>query len=139
MKKTETSIKATVIAAMIILFMAIAVTPGCFRDATIASHNISKEADQFRVRRRVVFYNAITDTYMFEMVGNLSIHPDMAEQQLEVTVKIGENEYRKHFLGLSDNVTYVVEQLDYSSVSKYKYELIFKPQSIIPVSINKEP
>lgn len=61
-----------------------------------------------------------------------------ANNELAVTVKIGDNEYRKHYLGLSDNVTYIVEQLDYSDVSPYKYELVFKPQSIVPITINRE-
>ena len=123
-----------VIALIIIAMMAIT---GC-RDATMASYNVSKEADQFRVRRRVIFYNSITDTVMFEMTGCLSITTDSRYNELQVTAKLGEGKYRKHFLGLSDNVTYVVEQLDASSVSPYKYELIFKPKSIIPVDIQKE-
>lgn len=122
----------------IMLIIATTLTTGCVRDARTASYNISKEADQFRVRRRVIFYNAITDVVMFEMVGNLSIDTDTTQGELAVTVKLGENQYRKHFLGLSDNVTYIVEQLDYSEVSKYKYELIFKPQSIVPFTVSRE-
>lgn len=122
-----------------IIVALIAITfAGCMRDATVASHNISKEADQFRVRRRVIFYNAITDVVMFEMTGNLSIDTDSTFNELAVTVKLGEGKYRKHFLGLSDNVTYIVEQIDESNVSPYQYELIFKPQSIVPVKIGTE-
>ena len=120
-----------------IILMSVLLT-GCMRDSSVVSKNVSKEADQFRVRRRVVFYNSITDTYMFEMVGNISIETDMNFNELSVIAKVGENEYRKHFLGLSDNVTYIVEQLDYSEVSKYKYELVFKPQSIIPIRVDTE-
>lgn len=115
---------------ILLLVLLTFVVSGC-RDATVASYNISKEADQFRVKRRVIFYNAITDKVMFEMVGNLSISND-STNELAVTVKLGENEYRKHYLGLSDNVTYIVEQLDYSEVSKYHYELVFKPEAVIP-------
>ena len=60
------------------------------------------------------------------------------DNQLEVTVKLGEHKYRKHYLGLCENVTYFVEQLEYSDVSKYKYELVFKPESIIPITIGVE-
>ena len=127
------SIKITIISILVLIILS-----SCMRDASVASHNISKDADQFKVRRRVIFYNAITDVVMFEMTGNLSIETDSTNNELAVTVKLGENEYRKHFLGLSDNVTYIVEQLDYSDVSKYRYELVFKPQSIIPVSIDIE-
>ena len=108
---------------------------GCEREADVASHNISREADEFRVVRRVVFYNSITDTYILEMVGNLSIKADRADNQLEVTAKIGPNQYQKHFLGLSDNVTYTVEQLGNSDVNAYRYKVIFKPESILPVEL----
>ena len=126
--------KILLLTAMLITIIA----TGCMRDAVIASHNLSKEADQFRIRRRIVFYNSITDTYMFEMRGNCSIKVDRLDKQLEVTVMTGINEYKKHFLGLSDNVTYFVEQIESSEVSKYKYELVFKPKSIIPINVGIE-
>lgn len=98
------------------------------------SHNISKDSDEFRVIRRVVFYNSITDTYMMEMVGNISIDIDR-DGVIEVIAKIGPDEYQKHYLGLSDNVTYTVEQLSTSDVSEYKYKMIFKPEKIVPIDI----
>lgn len=117
-----------------ILFLALLVVGGCRSSADVASYNISKESDEFRVVRRVVFYNSITDTYMLEMIGNISI--DLSRSNvLEVTAKIGPDEYQKHYLGLSDNVTYTVEQLGTVDVSEYRYELIFKPESIIPIEI----
>ena len=107
---------------------------GC-RAADRASYNISKESDEFRVVRRIVFYNAITDNYILELTGNCSIKVNGTDNDLAVTCKVGDGRYQKHFLGLSDNVTYVVEQLETVDVSTYKYELIFKPESIIPMSI----
>ena len=52
--------------------------------------------------------------------------------QLEVTCEVGRGEYKKHFLGLSDNVTYFAEQIDSARVSAYHYRVIFKPQTIVP-------
>ena len=101
-------------------------------DATIASRNLSKAADMFEINRRVVFYNGITDGYMLSIEGMCSIQADEMDSQLEVTCKTGADEYKKHFLGLSDNVTYFAEQLDAKSVSSYHYRIIFKPQTIIP-------
>lgn len=112
---------------------------GCFRDSEIVSHNISKDADSFKVRRRIVFYNSIQDKYILEMVGNCSINVDVSEQMLEVTCRLGEEKYQKHFLGLSDNVTYTVEQLDWIEADKYKYEIVFKPDSIIPIKFDVQP
>ena len=116
------------IAILIVLAVAVA---GC-TDASVASSNLSKAADQFEIDRRVIFYNGITDTYMFTIEGRCSIQVEAVESQLEVTCKVGDNAYKKHFLGLSDNVTYFVEQLETADVSVYNYRVIFKPQVIVP-------
>lgn len=114
------------------------VVTGCESDARIASYNVSKEADQFRVKRRIVFVNLRSDTYLFVITGNCSIETDSSDNQLEVICKVGEDKYQKHFLYLSNEITYTVEQLEYSEVSKYDYEIVFKPESIIPVKIQVE-
>lgn len=123
---------------IVMMVLMVSTLTGCFSDSEIASSNISKDADQFKVRRRIVFYNSIQDVYILEMTGNCSIEVDEIDMMLEVTCKIGEDKYQKHFLGLSDNVTYTVEQLEYSDVSEYKYEIIFKPESIIPITFDLE-
>lgn len=104
---------------------------GC-TDADIASSNLSKDADMFRVYRRVVFYNGITDQYILMVEGYCSIEVDGADGQLELTVKNDDGTFMKHYLGLSDNVTYFVEQLDPKYVSDSRYKVIFKPVTIIP-------
>ena len=125
MKKTKYLVSALL---LILIFIG-----GC-SSASKVSHNISKDSDEFRVIRRVVFYNSITDTYLMEMTGNMSV--DLSRDNvLEVTAKVGPDEYQKHYLGLSDNVTYTIEQIGTSDVSEYKYEMIFKPESIIPIEI----
>ena len=99
-------------------------------DANIASQNLSTAADQFEINRNIVFVNGITDKYLLQIQGRCSINDD--GNQLEVTCKTGPNDYKKHFLGLSDNVTYFVEQVDGADVSVYRYRVIFKPESIVP-------
>lgn len=108
------------------------VLTGCSRDADIASRNLSVAADQFQIDRRVVFYNGITGEYMLTVEGRCSLGNNDSAGQLTITCKTGEDVYKKHFLGLSDNVTYFVEQLESKGVSAYHYKVIFKPQSIIP-------
>ncbi len=103
---------------------------GCNDDATVASHNLSKAADNFEIDRRVIFYNGITDTYMLTIEGRCSIEDQSS--QLEVTCKTGANDFKKHFLGLSDNVTYFAEQLEGVNVNTYHHRVTFKPQSILP-------
>lgn len=101
-------------------------------DADVASHNVSKAADNFEVNRRIVFYNGVTDKFIMEIVGVCSIHKDVEQQQLEVTCKTGKNEFKKHFFGLSDNTPYFVEQGEPVSVSTSRYRVTFKPSTIVP-------
>lgn len=104
----------------------------CSSDADVASENLSKAADQFQILRRVVFYNGITEQYILTIEGYCSLGNFDAERELTVTCKVGPEEFKKHFLGLSDNVTYFVEQLDSANVSTDHYKVIFKPTTIIP-------
>ncbi|MEV6066505.1 hypothetical protein AB0L82_08150 [Nocardia sp. NPDC052001] len=102
----------------------------CSSDADVAADNISKKADNFEINRRIVFYNGITDKYMLLIEGFCSINPD--NRKITVTCKVGSDEYKKHYLGLSDNVTYVVEQIDSANVSPDHYIVNFKPESLLP-------
>lgn len=120
--------KKIVIAMSAIVAGALALA-GC-TNADRASYNLSKGADHFEIDRRVVFFNGITDTYLLSIEGRCSIKD--ANEQLEVTCRIGPDEYKKHILGLSDNVSYFVEQLETADVSVYHYRVIFKPETIIP-------
>ena len=101
-------------------------------DADVASKNLSKDADNFKVARRVIFYNGITNEYMLSIEGMCSLGNSDPEYRLSVTCKTDKDEYKKHFLGLSDNVTYFVEQLEGQDVSTSRYKVIFKPTVIIP-------
>jgi hypothetical protein len=110
----------------------VALSLGACTDAEMASQNISKAADYFEINRRIIFYNGITDNYMLTIEGRCSIKKDNMDNQLEVTCKTSPTEYKKHFLGISDNVTYFVEQLEYANVSTYQYRVVFKPSAIMP-------
>lgn len=102
----------------------------CSNDADVASENLSTAADNFEIPRRIVFYNGITDTYMLEITGLCAIEEDGS--QLEVTCKVGDGEFKKHFLGRSDNVTYFVEQTEGANASTSQYRVTFKPSTIVP-------
>ena len=110
----------------------VALSLGACTDAEMASQNISKAADYFEINRRIIFYNGITDNYMLTIEGRCSIKKDNQDNQLEVTCKTSPTEYKKHFLGISDNVTYFVEQLENANVSVYQYRVVFKPSAIMP-------
>ena len=114
------------------LVFALAVLAGCMSDAHIASDNLSRAADNFEITRRVTFINGITNDYMLVIEGRCSIDADPRSKQLEVTCRVSDRDYAKHFLGLSDNVTYIAEQLETVDVSVFHHRVIFKPQSILP-------
>ena len=125
MKKT-----IAIIATLMLLILSGSIVAGCADDAQVASHNLSKAADNFEVDRRVVFFNGITDTYLLSIEGKCSIEDE--GHQLEVTCKVGDGQFKKHFLGLSDNVSYFVEQTKEKQASAYRYRVTFKPSTIVP-------
>jgi hypothetical protein len=105
---------------------------GCSTDADTASYNLSKAADMFEVNRRIVFYNGITGAYILSVEGLCSLGNYDKTSTLTVTCKTGPAAYKKHFLGLSDNVTFFAEQLEANPVNTYRYRVIFKPLAIVP-------
>lgn len=104
---------------------------GC-SDADTASYNLSKDADMFKVNRRIVFYNGINGEYILIIEGFCSLGNYDPAGELSVICKTGVDSYKKHFLGLSDNVTYFAEQIENKDVRENHYKVIFKPSLIIP-------
>lgn len=97
-------------------------------------YNLKKQADNFNIVRRITVINCIKGDVIFQMTGKMSIEVDETEDQLEVTVEDG-GSYQIHYIGLSDNVTYVIEDLNLGAneVSNYKYTLVYNPEMWIPV------
>jgi maltose-binding protein MalE len=104
---------------------------GCTSEADTVSENLSKSADSFQVQRRVVFFNGITDKYLLTVEGLCALNTSSAKK-ITVTCKVGEGQYKKHYLGLSDNVSYFVEQTDAKYEDAYHYKVLFRPEEIIP-------
>jgi len=117
--------------AFSVLAVSGALLSGC-NDADVASQNISTAADNFQVNRRIVVINGITDNYLLSVEGLCSLGNADKAREISITCKTGPGAYKKFFAGLSDNVTYVVEQLEPMPVSVYRYKVIFKPSVIIP-------
>lgn len=109
---------------------------GCTQ-AEMVSYNLSKEADNFNVVRQLTVINCLQGDVLFQMTGKMSITPDPAENQLEIIVENEDGSYVKHFVGLSDNVTYTVEDLNLgkNEVENYKYTLNFNPKMWLPVNV----
>ena len=128
--RTMKTLKILAVAAVVIL------TGAACTDskADVAARNLTKAAEQFEIERRIVFFNGITDKYLLTVEGRCSVESSESALggSLEVTCKVGPKQYKKHFLGLSDNVSYFVEQIESADVSEYHYRVIFKPETIIP-------
>lgn len=126
MNRVRKIVAASLVAATLVL----SATACTEDDADIASHNVSKAADNFEVQRRIVAFNGITDKYLMVIEGACSIKDE--GNQLEIICKTGKDEYKKSFLGLSDNVSYYVEQGEPIKASAYHYRVTFKPQALLP-------
>lgn len=121
------------IALVLVALALVGIVAGCgSTPADVASHNLSKEAENFRVNRRIVFYNGITDKIMLTVEGDCSIETPKATRKLEVTCRAADQKLFKDYLGLSDNVTYVVQQLENLDVSTSHYKVVFQPSALIP-------
>ena len=131
--KINNKIKVFVLSSMLILGMVLVV--GCSTEAEKVSQNVSQEADNFNVVRRLTVINTRTDKPEFELIGQFSITVDSDDNQLEVVCETGKNEYKKHFIGLNDEVMYVIEDVGGAQVNKYRYEVNFLPESIVPIEI----
>jgi outer membrane lipoprotein-sorting protein len=122
------------IVAILMILMVVFGLVGC-SEADRVSQNLSKEADNFNVVRQLTVINCIEGDVLFQMTGRMSITADTSDNQLEIIVEDENGTYKKHFIGLSDNVTYVVEDISTNKVSKYKYTLNYNPKMWIPVDV----
>lgn len=116
------------------LFVIAIVLFGCGSDADVASDNLSKQAEQFKVARRIIGVNGITDKVEFEVVGRCSLEMgDSMSGVLDVICKEeGKHKYSKHYVRMSDNMFFISTQLEGIDVSTVHTKIILKPQRIIP-------
>lgn len=128
--------KKKILAVLLVGGMMTTMLTGCQTEAQRVSYNLSQQADNFNIVRQLTVINCIEGDVLFQMTGRMSITADTADNQLEIIVEDG-GTYVKHFVGLSDNVTYVVEDLNLgaNAVQKYKYTLNFNPNMWIPVNV----
>ena len=130
MKKTK------IVSAIFAVALSLAAFTGCETEAQRVSYNLSQQADNFNIVRQLTVINCIEGDVLFQMTGKMSITADIADNQLEIIVE-DNGTYVKHFAGLSDNVTYVVEDLNLGAneVNKFKYTLNFNPNMWIPYDV----
>lgn len=124
--------KKIAIALMMVALMSLV---GC-TEAERVTYNLSEQADNFNIVRQITVINCIKGDVLFQMSGKMSITADTEDNQLEILVE-DNGTYTKHFIGLSDNVTYVVEDLNLGAndVKKYRYTLNYNPNMWIPLDL----
>ena len=115
-------------------YIAVSIT-GC-TEADKVSANLSTQADNFNVLSQVTVINCIANDVIFQMTGKMSIKADTSENQLEVVVENEDGSYSKHIIGLSDNVTYVLEDIDSNYVEKYRFTINYNPKMWIPMEFD---
>ena len=124
--------KKFILVAVLAIVVAIALAGCSMREAERVSYNMSKEADQFNVTRRVTVYNTRTDKILLEIIGNLSVQHSSGD--IDLIVEVGPGQYKKHFINLNGWTTYVVEDVSGAFVDKYHYEVNFLPEMIVPIT-----
>ncbi len=109
---------------------------GC-SEADVASQNVSRQADQFQVDRRIVATNLITGDYLFMVTGKCSLGNGDTPNSHTITCKVGDQEYQKHFVEAPDgaNVVITTEQINTTHTDPYHYEWIFRPEVIVPTIV----
>ena len=108
---------------------------GCMQtEADKVSYNVSKEAENFNVLRRFAVINTRTDKVEFELVGAFS-RENVKQNEVSIVVELEDGTYKKHIIGLNENTMYVIEDLGGAKVNKYKYEVNYIPESIVPFTI----
>lgn len=118
-----------------VMLMSMVGFTGCSTESDRVSYNISQQANNFNVVRQLTVINCIQGDVLYQMTGRMSITANFVENQLEVLVEDDNGGYQKHIIGLSDNVTYVVEQVKVKNVSQYSYTLNFNPRMWIPITV----
>ena len=129
--------KVIFLMVFIVIFSVMCFTGCDQRQADDVSYNLSLKADNFEDVRQITVINCLQGDVLFQMTGKMSIESDMTDEQLEIVVEDENGQFKKHFIGLSDNVTYVVEDITSGNVDKYSYTLNFNPKMWIPANIEK--
>ena len=106
------------------------------RESDEVSYNVSKEADNFNVIRRVAVINVRTDKIEFEVIGRISVDTDDSDK-LVILVEVEQGVYKKHLVNMTEWNMYVVEDLEGAEVNQYRYEVNYMPESIIPFTVTE--
>lgn len=128
--------KKRIVAVIAVIMLMAAMLAGC-TEASQVSYNVSQEADNFNVLRRFAVINTRTDKVEFELIGAFSLDAS-SYPKISVIVEKEDGSYFKHIIGLNDDTFYVVEDLGGAEVNKYKYEVNYIPETIVPFTVTEK-
>lgn len=133
----DKNLKKRIVCVIAIAALAVGMLAGCETEASRVEYNLTQEADNFNIVRQLTVINCLQGDVLFQMTGKMSITADVDDNQLEIIVENEDGNYTKHFVGLSDNVTYTIEDLNLgkNDVEKYKYTLNFNPNMWLPYEV----
>lgn len=134
MSKQKIRRVAALLASVMVAVSCVVALPAC-TEKDMVSHNVSQDANNFNVRRRITVFNMRSDKVLLQMEGCFAIETDKNAGELDVICELPDGTYQKHFIYLNDWTMYTVEQLDSSEEDKYSYELNFLPEALPGVSI----
>ena len=129
--------KKRIVGIIALAVLTVGMLAGCETEASRVEYNLTQEADNFNIVRQLTVINCLQGDVLFQMTGKMSITADVDDNQLEIIVENEDGNYTKHFVGLSDNVTYTIEDLNLgkNDVEKYKYTLNFNPNMWLPYEV----
>ena len=133
----DNDLKKRIVCVLAMAALAVGMLAGCETEASRVEYNLTQEADNFNIVRQLTVINCLQGDVLFQMTGKMSITADVDDNQLEIIVENEDGNYTKHFVGLSDNVTYTIEDLNLgkNDVEKYKYTLNFNPNMWLPYEV----
>ena len=133
----DNDLKKRIACVLAMAALAVGMLAGCETEASRVEYNLTQEADNFNIVRQLTVINCLQGDVLFQMTGKMSITADVDDNQLEIIVENEDGNYTKHFVGLSDNVTYTIEDLNLgkNDVEKYKYTLNFNPDMWLPYEV----
>lgn len=98
---------------------------GCAKSDRV-NYNIRQDANNFKVKRRVIALNTRTNEALFEVEGYISLTTD-SDGDLNVTIQTGPSTYKLFYAHLSKDVTYTSVQLEDDNTNPYAYDIQFFP------------
>ena len=118
---------------VMLAFVVLMIMSGCVTQAQVARRNVSQEADNFNVTRRLAVLNMRSDMPVFELIGNFSLQE--SGDRLVIVVEVEPGRFKNHFVNVNENTMWVVEDVSGADVSSFHYEVNFLPQMLQPFEV----